>query len=251
MPEVTKVLTLNVEGVCLEDVVKRVNAYTQSPNGHNACLVNVHMAMEAFDDCEFEHIVNSADLVIPDGRPIYIAQKLLGNKSAQQVRGLDLVHALCQLAENNHLKIGFYGGNDYELIVQVKNRLESMYPSLIISYLYSPPFRPLTPSENKVVVNEINASEVDILLVGIGCPKQEIWMAGNKAELSCVMVGVGAVFDFIAGEKKIAPKWMRMMSLEWLFRFLSEPGRLWKRYLKQNPRFIWFFLQQWLLSKNW
>lgn len=246
-----RILTLNVNGIHIDEALRLVIEWIDSAKGYSVCLANVHMVMEAFDDQEFADIVNDADMVIPDGKPIGIAQSLMGSCPPHQIRGLDFVHALCHLSEKNHLQIGLYGGKDSELVVQVKNKLESMCPLLTISYMHSPPFRPLSPLEDKAVVDEINASDVDILLVGIGCPKQEIWMAGHKDHLSCVMVGVGAVFDFLSGEKKVAPKWMQAVGLEWLFRLLSEPNRLWKRYLKQNPRFIWFFLQQWLLGKNW
>jgi N-acetylglucosaminyldiphosphoundecaprenol N-acetyl-beta-D-mannosaminyltransferase len=249
--ESIRILTLNVESIQINEALQRVISWADSANGHSICLANVHMAMEAFDDQVFSNIVNDADMIIPDGKPLVVAQKLLGNPSAEQIRGLDFVHALCILSEQTGLKIGLYGGRDSGLVALVKSRLESIYPSLNIPYLHSPPFRPLTVTEDEKVVMAINTSEVDILFVGIGCPKQEAWMAEHKHNLSCVMVGVGAVFDFLAGEKKVAPKWMQAVGLEWMFRLLSEPSRLWKRYLKQNPRFVWFFLQQRILGKSW
>jgi N-acetylglucosaminyldiphosphoundecaprenol N-acetyl-beta-D-mannosaminyltransferase len=131
----------------------------------------------------------------------------------------------------------------------VQSNLTKQYSDIQITYSYSPPFRPLRAVEDLNVIEQINASKVDVLFVGIGCPKQEIWMAEHKEQLKCVMLGVGAAFDFIAGNKKHAPRWIQRIGLEWLFRFLSEPRRLWERYLKQNPRFIWHFTLQLLGRK--
>ncbi|WP_175483611.1 WecB/TagA/CpsF family glycosyltransferase [Amphritea atlantica] len=221
-------------------------------NGYSTyvCVSNVHMCMEVFDSTEFRKVVNSADLVIPDGRPIFWAQKLLGAKDAQQVRGQDIMMALCQKSAESELKIGLYGGSSDMVLEQVKDQLNRTYPGIKLVYSYSPPFRALSPDEDAAVVTEINNAGVDVLFVGIGCPKQEYWMAEHKDRLRCVMLGVGAAYDFIAGSKKHAPRWMQKFGLEWLFRLVSEPKRLWKRYLKQNPRFIYYFLQQWLLGKK-
>lgn len=237
--------------VCLADmkaVLTQIHNWTEDNKGHYICVSNVHMCMETFDSEDFCKVVNNADLVVPDGKPLVWGQKLLGHKEAQQVRGQDLTMDLCQLASEKQLKVGFYGGIPETLTV-MKARLTEQFPGLDIAYDYSPPFRPLTPAEDNDVVNTINDSGVQILFVGIGCPKQERWMADHKDKLHCVMLGVGAAFDFIAGNKKHAPRWMQAIGMEWLFRLLSEPQRLWKRYLKQNPRFIWYFTQQLLGRK--
>jgi N-acetylglucosaminyldiphosphoundecaprenol N-acetyl-beta-D-mannosaminyltransferase len=131
----------------------------------------------------------------------------------------------------------------------VITKLKQQYPAIKIIYSYSPPFRQLTEEEDQQVIDQINQSEVYVLFVGIGCPKQEIWMAEHKQHLQCVMLGVGAAYDFIAGTKQHAPRWMQKIGLEWLFRLASEPKRLWKRYLKQNPRFIYHFTKQLIKHK--
>ncbi|WP_345195975.1 WecB/TagA/CpsF family glycosyltransferase [Kistimonas scapharcae] len=204
--------------------------------------------METFDSGEFCEIVNTADMVVPDGKPLVWAQKLMGHKEACQVRGQDLTMALCKLAIEKKLKVGFYGGTQ-EVLSVMKMKLSEQFSGLDIAYEFAPPFRPLTSIEDKKAIKAINDSGVQILFVGIGCPKQERWMAEHKNKLHCVMLGVGAAFDFIAGNKKHAPRWMQSIGMEWLFRLLCEPNRLWKRYLKQNPRFIWYFAQQLLGSK--
>jgi N-acetylglucosaminyldiphosphoundecaprenol N-acetyl-beta-D-mannosaminyltransferase len=244
------VLTMETNVTSLSDTLSVVSSLSSSNVGSYVCVSNVHMCMETFDSTDFRSVVNNADLVIPDGRPIYWAQKLLGYKSAQQVRGQDIMNALCESSGARGLNIGLYGGSSEELLNTVVDKLKKKYPDIRIAYRYSPPFRELTEIEDSKIVSDIIAAGVDVLFVGIGCPKQERWMAEHKSKLPCVMLGVGAAYDFIAGSKKHAPRWMQSIGLEWLFRLLSEPKRLWKRYLKQNPRFIYHFCIQLLKQKK-
>ena len=248
--DINRITILKMQ-VCLTDVqsvLQQIQHWCNDNIGRYICVSNVHMCMETFDSDKFCKVVNHADLVVPDGKPLVLGQKFLGYKNAQQVRGQDLTMELCKLAAEKKLNVGFYGGMPETLAV-MKERLKEQFPGLTIAYDFSPPFRPLTSAEVKDIVKAINASGVQILFVGIGCPKQERWMAEHKEKLHCVMLGVGAAFDFIAGNKKHASRWMQAIGMEWLFRLLSEPQRLWKRYLKQNPRFIWYFTQQLLGRK--
>jgi N-acetylglucosaminyldiphosphoundecaprenol N-acetyl-beta-D-mannosaminyltransferase len=243
------VITMDTTISTKSGVLDLIQQRNSSASSGYICVSNVHMCMETFDSESFREIVNSADMVIPDGRPIYWAQKLLGHKEAQQVRGQDIMNAICELSNTSDLKIGLYGGSSDEVLQQVITKLKQQYPAIKIIYSYSPPFRQLTEEEDQQVIDQINQSEVDVLFVGIGCPKQEIWMAEHKQHLQCVMLGVGAAYDFIAGTKQHAPRWMQKIGLEWLFRLASEPKRLWKRYLKQNPRFIYHFTKQLIKHK--
>lgn len=237
--------------VCtLDSAVDKVINLVKNKSGAYVCISNVHMCMEVYDSKNFRAAVNDADLIVPDGRPLFFAQKLLGYSQAEQVRGQDLMNALCSISSTENISIGLYGGFDEEVLDSVKTALKRMFPHINIVYSFSPPFRKLSNSEDVEIISNISSSGVDVLFVGIGCPKQEYWMAEHKNKLNCVMLGVGAAFDFISGNKKHAPRWMQKVGLEWLFRLLSEPKRLWKRYLKQNPRFIYYFLQQWLLKKD-
>ena len=174
--------------------------------------------------------------------------KLLGIKDAQRVYGPALTPYICEKASKLNVPVGFYGGTKIVLEKMIKN-LKSRFPSLNVVYAYSPPFRPLTDEEDKKIIDQINSSGVRILFVGLGCPKQEIWMADHRDKIKAVMIGVGAAFDFIAGVKPQAPKWMQNIGLEWLFRLMIEPRRLWKRYLYNNPRFIYHFGRQ--ILKEW
>jgi N-acetylglucosaminyldiphosphoundecaprenol N-acetyl-beta-D-mannosaminyltransferase len=244
-----RIITMDVDVTQLASALEKTENLAKLKIGAYVCVSNVHMCMETFDSPAFEQVVNNADLVIADGRPISWAQKLLGHELAQQVRGQDIMTALCERSNVTELKIGFYGGNSEEVLTRVITNLKIQFKDIKIVYSYSPPFRPLSDEEDNDVVHDINANGVDVLFVGIGCPKQEIWMAEHKKSLSCVMLGVGAAFDFIAGDKKHAPRWMQKIGCEWVFRLFSEPKRLWKRYLKQNPRFIFYFLKQLILPK--
>lgn len=238
------VISMDVDVTNLSNALANVEELANQNIGSYVCVSNVHMCMEVFDSADFKSVVNNADLVIPDGRPLSWAQKLLGHKNAEQVRGQDIMNAICEQSGTKKLNIGLYGGSSDELLKQVITELKTSYPDINITFSYSPPFRPLTDEEDSDIVKQINDADVNVLFVGIGCPKQERWMAEHKEQLNCVMLGVGAAYDFIAGSKKHAPRWMQRVGLEWLFRLLSEPKRLWKRYLQQNPRFIYYFSKQ-------
>tara|TARA_R110002167_G_scaffold179835_2_gene379884 strand:- start:205075 stop:205800 length:726 start_codon:yes stop_codon:yes gene_type:complete len=241
---------MQVDVTNLADAVDDILSFTASQKASYICVANVHMCMEAHDCEKFRNIVNNANLVLADGRPIFWAQKILGYKQAKQIRGQGLMTELCHHSELLNLRIGLYGGHNKEILDKVTNELLKLFPKINISYQFSPPHRVLSASENNKVVGEINEADVDILFVGIGCPKQERWMAKNVNSLSCVQIGVGAAFDFIAGEKKQAPKWLQKIGLEWLFRLLNEPRRLALRYLKQNPRFVYYFLAHYCTKKT-
>lgn len=242
------IIKMNVDITNLTDAIDNVIYLSQINSGSYVCVSNVHMCMEVYDSAEFSKIVNEADFVIPDGKPLSWAQKFLGHSDAEQVRGQDIMNALCASSGEKSLNIGFYGGSSEALLNTVKEKLIASYPDINITYAYSPPFRPLTGEEDAAVVTAVNAANVNVLFVGIGCPKQERWMAEHKDKLNCVMLGVGAAYDFIAGEKSHAPRWIQKIGMEWLFRLCSEPKRLWRRYLSTNPRFIWHFGRQYFKS---
>lgn len=244
MQKSSTIISMDVDVINLQNSLTKVGRLAASERGAYVCVSNVHMCMEVFDSANFKSVVNGADLVIPDGRPISWAQKLLGHTQAEQVRGQDIMNSLCASSGRKQLNIGLYGGSSIQLLDTVVHNLKTSYPDINITFTYSPPFRSLTVEEDHRVIQQINDLGVHILFVGIGCPKQERWMADHKDKLSCVMLGVGAAYDFIAGSKRHAPRWMQKMGLEWLFRLFSEPKRLWKRYLRQNPRFIYYFSKQ-------
>lgn len=243
-----QILSLNIN---VTSVIKAANIILSWANTNKSayvCVSNVHMCMEAYDNPEYANIVNSADLAVPDGKPLVWAQKNMGHKDAFHVRGTDLVLELCKKAEKKAIPIGLYGGTQ-KALDNFSVFLKKKYPELNMTYLVSPPFRPLTKEEDDLYTTQINESDAKILFVGLGCPKQERWMAEHKKKVNCVMVGVGAAFDFLGGNKKEAPIWMQNMGFEWIFRFANEPDRLWKRYLKHNPRFVVLLLKQFLSER--
>jgi N-acetylglucosaminyldiphosphoundecaprenol N-acetyl-beta-D-mannosaminyltransferase len=230
------ILGMRVHATSYADAVLRVKNWTLLRESRYVCEAPVNMVMESYDSAEYRHIINQADLVTPGGMPIVWVMRLLGIRNQPRVYGPNLMLHLCAYAAQNDLSIGLYGGSPSALS-GLASELKRRYASLKIGYAYSPPFRPLTPDEDRDVCRQIEQSGVQILFVGLGCPKQERWMAQHRPGLPVVMLGVGAAFDFISGEKPWAPEWLQRMGLEWLYRLVTEPRRLWFRYLWHNPRF--------------
>lgn len=244
-----RVVSLDADVCDHASAVLHVAALAHAGEGAYVCFGTVHMIMESHDSPEFGAKVNAADLIVPDGMPLVWMHRLRGRKNAARVRANDLMILLCEYAEKHGLRVGFYGGKQ-EVIDGIITRAEKDFPSLNIAYAYSPPFRPLTDDEDAEITAKITASETQILFMGLGCPKQENWMAEHKPRLKCVMLGVGASFDFYAGNVKESPEWLGRLGLEWLYRLTQEPKRLWKRYLILNPRFMWLVLRQLLVRKH-
>lgn len=232
-----------------QKTIAKIAELVEKENGGYVCFSTVHMVMESYDDAEFAEKVNGADYIVTDGMPIVWMQKLQGKKSATRVRANDLMILLCEYAEKSGLKIGFYGGRQ-EVIDTILERAEKDFPNLEIVYAFSPPFRALTEEEDAEIVKNIKNSGAQILFVGLGCPKQENWMAAHKNSFPAIMLGVGASFDFYAGNIKESPEWMGKLGLEWLYRLTQEPKRLWKRYIILNPRFMGLAMLQLTGFKN-
>lgn len=208
------------------------------------CCANVHMCMVAKDESDFAEVVAGAALVTPDGMPLVWALRWLHQQRlSDRVYGPTYADKLCAEMAARGLRLGLYGGTESS-IQSLHDGLKARYPDLQINYAWAPPFRPLTDEEDDQVVADIQAAGVDVLLVGLGCPKQERWMAAHQHRLDCWQIGVGAFFDFYSGRVKQAPAWMQSRGLEWLFRLCMEPKRLWRRYLYNNPRFIFLLLSQ-------
>jgi N-acetylglucosaminyldiphosphoundecaprenol N-acetyl-beta-D-mannosaminyltransferase len=242
------VVGMRVDATSYEDASRRVVRWAREGQSAYVCVATVHMVMESFDSAEFRRIVNGSSLVTPDGRPLVWALKALGASGSSQVRGTDLTTHIMERAARENVPIGLYGGTP-EMLEDLVKILKARFPGLKVACHIAPPFRPLTLEEDKTFTQEIETSGAKILFVGIGCPKQERWMEAHKHRVTAVMVGVGAAFDFHAGQVRQAPRWMQLAGLEWAFRLLMEPRRLWKRYAKHNPRFVMLFLMQ-LLGMN-
>ncbi len=244
-----RILGLRVDAVSKTRTIERVRHWAEEAEARYVCVANVHMLMEAYDDADFAEILSFADLVIPDGRPLSLGLSIISKTKQQQVRGPDMMKEICQMAEAEGIPVGLYGGKP-ETLDTLKTKLTELYPLLDIRYSESPPFRELSDREHADTLEKINLSGVKILFVGLGCPKQEKWMSENCSKTNTVMLGVGAAFDIHADEKKEAPKWMQDFALEWLFRLVTEPGHVGRRYLKTNPRFLYLFGMQLLGLKR-
>lgn len=242
------VLGLNVDFTDYQKVIARITDLARAAGGGYVCVANVHMTIEAEDDRTYRDLVNDADLVVPDGTPLVWMQRWQGNEGASQVRGPSLMPMLMGHAEREGLKVGFLGGRQ-EVLERLLERARSDFPSLDVAYAYSPPFRALSDEDNASIANDINSAGVQILFVGLGCPKQERWMAANRDRVNAVALGVGAAFDLYAGEIREAPGVVSRLGLEWVFRLLQEPRRLFSRYLLVNPRFMWLAGKQLIKKK--
>lgn len=231
------VLGMRVDATSYSDACERVLSWAGEEEFGYVCVSTVHMVMEAYDDPDYRRIVNGASLITPDGVPLVWALRLLGVPHATRVYGPELTPVLCRRAAVEGVPVGFYGGSQEALDAMIRN-LRDRDPDLQIVYSYSPPFRSLEQRERDQIVHDINASGARVLFVGLGCPKQERWMAEHQGRVRAVMLGVGAAFDFLAGSKKQAPAWLQRAGLEWAFRLTTEPRRLWRRYLYHNPRFV-------------
>jgi N-acetylglucosaminyldiphosphoundecaprenol N-acetyl-beta-D-mannosaminyltransferase len=237
------ILGMRVDATSYEEACGAVLRWADAGESRYVCAATVHMTMEAFDRSEYRRIVNAADLVTPDGMPLVWALRLLGRRGQGRVYGPDLMVEVLDGAARTGVPVGLYGGRP-EVLERLLAELGRRFPALSVVYAASPPFSPMTKAEQQATVEEINASGARVLFVGLGCPKQERWMAERRGEVRAVMLGVGAAFDFLAGTTPQAPRWMMRVGLEWLFRLITEPRRLWKRYLKNNPRFLMLFLFQ-------
>ena len=206
------------------------------------------MLMEAFDSPDLMEILNHADMITPDGMPLVWMLRCKGQTSQERVYGPTLMLHVLEMASRENIPVGFYGG-DVSTLEKLISSLRLRYPGINVAYAFSPPYRPMDKQESDGVVAEITRSGARILFVGLGCPKQEIWIAKQKGRIPVIMLAVGAAFDFHAGLKSQAPDWMQRIGLEWLFRFIQEPRRLWRRYLYHNPRFVILALLDLLNSK--
>ena len=232
------------------EVMHLFDRWISEGGAHQVCIANVHTTVLGSEDEKFQKVTNSAGLVTMDGKPLVWAAKLKGNSNASRVSGPDLMMKVFEVSEKNQYRHFLYGGAA-GVPEKLKEILETRFPGVKIVGVYSPPYRELTTEEDNAVVSMINAANPDFLWVGLGAPKQENFIHDHLDRIDVpVQLGVGAAFDFLGGAKKNAPRWMQKIGMEWALRLVSEPKRLWKRYLMHNPRFIVFFIRQWLREKK-
>jgi N-acetylglucosaminyldiphosphoundecaprenol N-acetyl-beta-D-mannosaminyltransferase len=237
MNERIRVIDLHISRIGFTESIRQVLALGNKGNAY-VCFANVHMVMECHKDANFCGLVNNADLVLADGQPIAKACKWLYGIEQERIDGMSFTPQIIAAAAAENMGIFLYGSTQ-DLLSKLETKIKSDYPSAIISGMISPPFRTQTAIETEAAIKEINASGAKVVLVSLGCPKQEKWMAMYYQKINAVLLGVGGAFAVMAGIQKRAPVWMQSLSLEWLYRLAQEPGRLFKRYLITNTGFIY------------
>lgn len=253
LPPRFPVLDVGVNAVRFNQVLDLLCQWVAERRRVYLSLCNAFTVIAAHDSPAMAEVVNQATLSVPDGMPLV----WLGRRQrhvVERVYGPDLMLALCERGEALGLRHYFYGGGE-GVNERLAQRLRERFPRLIVAGMHSPPFRELSTDEERRIADDINAARPDVVWVGLGTPKQDFWIARNRPLLEApVLIPVGAAFDFHSGAKPQAPLWMQRSGLEWLFRLLSEPRRLWKRYLINNPRFVWLIAKQeagrWLAGRR-
>lgn len=238
-----KILGVNINVTNMKDTVEVITKNLEDIKGNYICVSNVHTTVMSYEDEDYKAIQNGGFMALPDGKPLSIVSKKRGFKDAERVTGPDLMEEIFKISEENGYRHYFYGSTQETLDI-LEKKLKQKYPNIKISGMYSPPFRKLTEEEDKEVVNNINKVNADFIWVGLGAPKQEAWMSDHKNRVNGLMLGVGAGFDYHAGRISRAPKIMQKLSLEWLYRLIQDPKRLYKRYLKTNSKFIFLNLKE-------
>ena len=234
-----EILKTNISVTNMQDTISYINAHIEELRGKYICVSNVHTTVMSYENERYREIQNGAAMALPDGAPLSSYSRKKGFKDARRVTGPDLMLELFRVSEKRGYRHFFYGATQ-QTLDSMRRVLERDYSDVQIAGMYSPPFRKLTKEEDEMIENLINESKPDFIWVGLGAPKQEEWMYEHQDRLNGVMIGVGAGFDYLAGYIKRAPMWMQKISMEWFYRLLQDPSRLWKRYFTTNVKFIRF-----------
>lgn len=243
MPKISKIETISILGVPvaalnMETALDTIGTWVKQPRGRYICAPDVFNVSSAQTNPAHMAALRKADLVVPDGTPLTWVGRLRGNEHINRVCGPDLLLAACERSLEAGWSHYFYGGAE-GVADDLARTLKQRYPGIRIAGAESPPFRTLNQDETAAMCNRVRRSGADIMWIGLGCPKQEIWMHDHVGRLDgIILVGVGAAFDFHTGRVSRAPRWMRNSGLEWVHRLASEPKRLWRRYCYHAPHFV-------------
>ena len=232
------ILGVEVAAIYMQWLVEYVKKHIHDLKGDYMCVANVHTCVTSQEKPEYCRIQNGGIMAIPDGGPLSTVGRWRGYKEMRRVTGPDFMGEIFRISAQKGYRHYFYGSTESTLD-RMCERLEASYPGIYIAGMYSPPFRSMTKEEDEALMKKINRLKPDFVWIGLGAPKQEKWMAAHQGRMCGLMIGVGAGFDYFAGNIKRAPGWMQKLNLEWLYRLMQEPGRLFGRYWHTNIKFIW------------
>lgn len=236
---VCEIMGVRIAVTDMETTVRRIEEHLDDWRGEYICVANVHTTVTAHDDPSYRAVQNGAVMALPDGGPLSQYSRRKGFAQAARVTGPDLMKEMLRESAQKHYRHYFYGSTQETLDI-LREKITRNYPGAVIAGMVSPPFRPLTKEEDAAAVAAINEARPDFVWVGLGAPKQERWMAAHQGRVHALMLGVGAAFDYEAGNIRRAPRWMQRCNLEWLYRLLQDPKRLFKRYFVTNTKFLWW-----------
>jgi N-acetylglucosaminyldiphosphoundecaprenol N-acetyl-beta-D-mannosaminyltransferase len=248
-----RILSINVSNGTQQDFVDEIFQYSNRKQSSYICFANVHMLVEAYDSKAFNTIVNSADIVAPDGFPVAKSFNIIYGLKQERIDGTGIMNKVLAQCPLSGKKVFFYGGTP-EMLDKATIYLHSKYPGLTIAGMYAPPFRPLNEKEKESVINEVISSAADFVFVVLGCPKQEAWMHEMSGKIPAVMLGIGGALPMVLGIQKRAPIWAQKTGFEWLYRLIQEPKRLFHRYAVTNTKFMYLLTVELLklkLAKIW
>lgn len=232
------IMGVDIAAINMEWLLDFTYKNIKSLSGDYMCVSNVHTTVTSYEDKEYCAIQNGGIIAIPDGGPLSSVGQRRGHKNMHRTTGPSYMEEILKVSAEKEYSHYFYGSSE-ETLEKLRKKLEHDYPGLQIGGMYSPPFRPMTEDEDKAIIERINNAKPDFVWVGLGAPKQEKWMAAHQGTVNGFMVGVGAGFDYFAGNIVRAPEWMQKNNLEWMFRLIQDPKRLFNRYWHTNTRFIW------------
>lgn len=232
------ILGVNIAAIDMACLLDYLDNNIHDLSGDYICVSNVHTTVTAYEDEEYRKVQNGGIMAIPDGGPLSSVGQKRGFKNMKRTTGPSLMGEIFKISAAKRYRHYFYGSTD-ETLEKLYAVLTETYPGIQIAGMYSPPFRPMTEEEDKEIVERINETKPDFVWIGLGAPKQEKWMAAHQGRVNGLMIGVGAGFDYYAGNIKRAPEWMQKSNLEWVYRLLQDPRRLFGRYWHTNTKFIW------------
>lgn len=232
------IMGVNIAAINMEWLLKYTEQHIKELSGDYMCVSNVHTTVTSYEEPDYCAVQNGGIMAIPDGGPLSTVGRKRGFKDMSRTTGPSYMGEIFEVSAKKGYRHYFYGSTE-QTLEKLYQKLNEQYPGIQIAGMYSPPFRPMTEEEDAEVIERINQTEPDFVWVGLGAPKQEKWMAAHQGSVKGFMVGVGAGFDYFAGNIERAPQWMQKSNLEWVYRLLQDPRRLFNRYWHTNTKFIW------------